>query len=216
MTSTIEQRMEDLHKRIVLERLWKAAPNPCHTPSGPKGGQFCSTSGGASVGIPLWQQTKRWRGMEVDAELRDGDLIRANKAANAIGSSVISVCSGHPKKESGIHAGASESPGFNLELMRESPKVVEAVASQLRGKDTRVETFTWGGEHGHIVTHVNGKVSPYVQSLPKAEQETVLSFNPNRAGIHVDSTIAHNGSNQAALHGWWDDTLQRLETVKKF
>jgi len=40
---TIEERIDNLHKRIVL------AKNDCHVPSGPAGGQFCS-GGGKGIG----------------------------------------------------------------------------------------------------------------------------------------------------------------------
>lgn len=43
----LEQRIEDLAKRIVIA---KGKGNPCHVKSGPQGGQFCETKGGGSGG----------------------------------------------------------------------------------------------------------------------------------------------------------------------
>ena len=43
---TIEQRLEELHKQIVLAKI-----NPCHTSAGsPAGGEFCETGGGGGIG----------------------------------------------------------------------------------------------------------------------------------------------------------------------
>ena len=55
MPSELEQRMEDLHKRIVVARFRK---NDCHVPAGSSaGGQFCETKGGGSHYMPIGEAT---------------------------------------------------------------------------------------------------------------------------------------------------------------
>ena len=155
-------------------------------------------------------QTRKWRGHDVDVDLADEVLARANTAADKLGGSLISICSGHP--EGSTPGGGDEHPSFGISLEghgEELEKKTEQVAAKLRGPNTTVETNWWSA---NAVTHSNGQSREHVfQQWGNWDQ--VRKGGTTRTGINVECTIASDGTNQAKLAAWWKQVLSRLEKV---
>ena len=97
---TIEQRIEALAEQIV-----KAKGNPCHTPSGPEGGQFCETAGSVA-GPPRRNSLKDGNPMDDKERLRvvmeDWDDDRTATAISKASEKLVK--SGSASGEYGKHA----------------------------------------------------------------------------------------------------------------
>jgi hypothetical protein len=158
--------------------------------------------------------TRRWRGMDVDAEFvgPDGSSPILERLNAVSGINVTSTNAGHPPGGAGIGAGATEEMGLTFHVAgsgKSAEREAEGAAEALRATGASVETHYWGGPHGNWVTHVDGK-----PRLDYFSADEIGQYATDRATVSVTSKEKWRDTTRPERDSWWDRTIGVLESRK--
>jgi SPP1 gp7 family putative phage head morphogenesis protein len=176
----------------------KGSGNWGHTGTPGRGGSpKKGVRGSSDVG---GSEQKKWRGMMVDAELKEEWMEKLNSLP---GVNVTSMCSGHREGDPHKSGGAKE-PGFNLQVKDELAAM--DMKSRLEGLGQHeVEVSVWAGPAGNWVVRKDGK-----DRLDVFTKEEIAKYPIDRISVSVHSTFENKTGNQSKIAKWWDSTLKEL------
>jgi hypothetical protein len=152
---------------------------------------------------------RAWRNHEVDTELEDGWLERANALP---GVELISVCAGHPHLAPDKVSSWGGTCRPTLGIRTQDPNLGPRLAKLLE-PIARVTWDTWGGKHGNVVTHVNGVPRPNPHQDPEVAKTWPAHFDHPATNFSINVSGPPNTGNQDELRTWWEAILAQLEAL---
>jgi hypothetical protein len=152
-------------------------------------------------------KTRRWKGFDVDVELKDQWLVDLNAIR---GAHVVSVCSGHSNLgPDGITiAGGSQYPSVNFDVS--GLEFAKAMTKAARDAQTKADMVSWGGPYENWVLYSNGKPrdDPHIFDADAFKKYPLESC---RHSVLIDSKVPRRDGDDVQVAAWWEGLIQRLQ-----